>query len=270
MTANAPSERGISMKQYIFGTSGIVEEEQYTALQDFLTEQLSLTVVRREATCNALSVSQLAAQCLKEIDNYRRGESYTDAYGVELLRRATVQGDQEAWAWMQHCFSDLAFGWLHRHPSREAACRLENEENYVDQAFERFWQATTLTRKVEFRTLAAALRYLHLCLNAALLDTLRSYARIREVSLPEPGEPGEPYIEDVTSNSEVWEILQTMLPDKREQRLAYLLFHCGLKAREIVRFLPKEWSDVHEIYRLRRSITERLLRNKEQLRWRLS
>src|SRR5207302_5406887 len=139
--------------------------------------------------------------------------------------------------------------------------------NYVAQTFERFWQATALTQKVAFNTLAAALRYLHLSLNGAILDSLRSNARSREVSLPEPGEP---YIEDVTSSSEVWEIIQTMLPDKREQRLAYLLFYCGLKAREIVRYLPQEWSDVHEIYRTRRSITERLLRNVDQLRWRLS
>ena len=127
-----------------------------------------------------------------------------------------------------------------------------------------------MTQKVSFNTLAAALRYLHLSLNGVILDTLRAYARSREVPLPEPGEPGEPHIEDITSDSEVWEIIQTMLPDKREQRLAYLIFHCGLKAREIVRFLPHEWSDVHEIYRMRRSITERLLRNADQLRWRLS
>ena len=70
------------MKQYTLGTFGVAEEEQYTALQDLLTEQLSPTALKREATCNALGVSQLAAQCLKEIDNYRRGEPYTDAYGV--------------------------------------------------------------------------------------------------------------------------------------------------------------------------------------------
>ena len=258
------------MKQDAFGTSSVAEEEQRTVVQDTFTDQLTPAAFRREVACNALSVSQLAVQCLREIDSYHRGEPYTDAYGVELLHRATMQGDQHAWACMQHCFSGLVLGWLRRHPYREAACRLENEENYVDQAFERFWQATSLNRKVAFITLAAALRYLRLSLNAAILDTLRAYGRIREVSLPEPGEPEEPYIEDVASSSEVWEILQTMLPDKREQRLAYLLFHCGLKAREIVRFLPQEWSDVHEIYRLRRSITERLLRNRDQLRWRLS
>jgi len=258
------------MKQKVLDTLCVADEDQRLALQDTCTEQLSPAFVRKETSCKALSIPQLAAQCLKEIDNYHRGEPYTDVYGVELLRRATLLGDPEAWEWMQHCFSGLVLGWLRRHPYRETACRLENEENYVAQTFERFWQATALTQKVAFNTLAAALRYLHLSLNGAILDSLRSNARSREVSLPEPGEPGEPYIEDVTSSSEVWEIIQTMLPDKREQRLAYLLFYCGLKAREIVRFLPHEWSDVYEIYRMRRSITERLLRNADQLRWRLS
>jgi hypothetical protein len=77
-------------------------------------------------------------------------------------------------------------------------------------------------------------------------------------------------MEDSFESSEVWEILQTMLPDRREKRLAYLLFHCGLKSREIVRFCPQEWSDVHDIYRLRRNIKQRLLSNADHLRWCLS
>src|SRR5690348_17177726 len=126
----------MSMKQDAFGTSSVIKEEQRTSLQDILTEQLSPITLGREAACNALSVSQLATRCLREIDSYHQHKPYTDAYGVELLRRATVLGDQEAWAWMQHCFSGLVLGWLRRHPYKEAACRLESEENYVDQAFE--------------------------------------------------------------------------------------------------------------------------------------
>ena len=197
-------------------------------------------------------------------------EPCTDRYGVELIRRATVQGDQEAWAWVQHCFGGIVLNWLRCHPQRAQACRLESEENYVAQAFERFWQATASNKQVEFHTLAAALRYLRASLNGAILDTLRAYLRPRETSLPEPGEPGEPYVEDSFESSEVWEILQTMLPDRREKRLAYLLFHCGLKPREIVRFCPREWSDVHEIYHVRRNITQRLLSNADHLRCRLS
>src|SRR5690349_19685690 len=127
----------MSMKQDAFGTSRVVKEEQHTAIQDTLTEQSSPAALRGEAAYKALrlNISQLAAQCLSEIDNYHRCEPYTDAYGVELLRRATVLGDQEAWAWMHHCFSGLVLGWLHRHPYREAACFLESEEYYVDQTF---------------------------------------------------------------------------------------------------------------------------------------
>ena len=258
------------MKQKEFGTLNVAVGEQQLALQHPFTEQSSPVALRSDTPCNALSVPQLAAQCMKEVENYHRGEPYTEAYGVELLRRATVLGDAEAWESMQHCFSDLVLSWLRRHPYKEIACRFENEENYVAQTFERFWQATTLTQKVAFDSLAAALRYLRLSLNGAILDSLRMNVRSREVSLPEPGEPGEPYIEEATSNSEVWEIIQNMLIDKREQRLVYLLFYCGLKAREIVCYLPQEWSDVHEIYRMRRTIIERLLRNADQLRWRLS
>ncbi|HEX9130730.1 MAG TPA: hypothetical protein VF844_00410 [Ktedonobacteraceae bacterium] len=253
------------MKQKAFGTTSVREEEQRTALHRPPVEQSTPASLSLEAACEALSVPQLAALSQVELDNYRRGEPYTDAYGVELVRRATVQADQEAWAWMQRCFSGFVLGWLYRHPSRETACRLESEEDYVAQAFERFWQATTLTRRLEFHSLAAVLQYLRMSLNAAIVDTLRTYARSSEVSLPEPGDPGEPYMEDVTCGSEVWEILQTMLPGGREQRLAYLLFHCGLKPREIVRFCPQQFSNIREIYHLRRCIMERLLRNADQL-----
>src|SRR5258708_34140750 len=93
---------------------------------------------------------------------------------------------------------------------------LESEERYVAQAFERFWQATASKQRVEFSTLAAALQYLRASLNGAILDTLRAYARPRDVSLPEPGEP---QAEDVTSSGEDWAILKTMLPDRRDRQL---------------------------------------------------
>src|SRR6266568_786129 len=122
--------------------------------------------------CSEMGNTELAAHCLTELNNFRRGEPGIETYGVELLRRATVQGDQEAWGWTQQCLGQLVLGWLGRHPNREAACRLESAENYVAQAFERF--------------------------------------------------------------------------------------------------CPQEFSDVRDIYRLRNNIMHRLLRNADQLRWRLS
>ena len=54
------------------------------------------------------------------------------------------------------------------------------------------------------------------------------------------------------------------------QRLAYLLFHWGLKPREIVHVCSPEWSSVPEISALRRTIMERVLHLVDALRWRLS
>jgi hypothetical protein len=244
--------------------------EPSSAPEGIPAERLSPVSFLSNPLCCEMSLPVLAADCLREVDNYRRGEPCTDTYGLELLHRAIIQIDQEAWAWVQHCFGGMVRAWLRRHPQREVACRLECDENYVAQTFERFWQATTFNQQVEFSTLGAALQYLRASLNGVILDELRVYARPREVLLPEPGEPGEPLVEDDTENSEVWESLQLLLTNPREKRVAYLLFHCGLKPREIIRFCPQEWSDVQEIYRLRRNIMERILRNADCLRWRLS
>ena len=230
-------------------------------------ERLSPGSAEPTAAECALSVFTLVERCQQEIEAYRRGEASNEAFGLELLHRALVQGSQDAWAGLQQCLSELVQAWLYAHPRREAALRWESEESYVALAFERFWQATA-QQQVAFRTLAGALAYLRASLNGAILDTLRAYARPRGVPLPEPGAPGEPSVEARCASLKLWEILQKVLPSKREQRLAYLLYHCNLKPREIVRFFQEEWPDVQEVYRLRRNILERLLRNADQLRWR--
>ncbi len=66
-------------------------------------------------------------------------------------------------------------------------------------------------------------------------------------------------MEDETSCHVVWERLQKDLLNMHEQRLAFLLFHCGLKPREIILRCSQEFYDVCEINRLRLHIIGRLL-----------
>ncbi|MFL5656619.1 MAG: hypothetical protein ACJ8CB_20870, partial [Ktedonobacteraceae bacterium] len=60
---------------------------------------------------------------------------------------------------------------------------------------------------------------------------------------------------------EFWETIKGLLPSSREQRLAYLLYYCGLKPRQVVDYWPDEFSNVHEVYRLQRNIMKRFLRS---------
>ena len=232
--------------------------------------QPMLSLYIDETTLDNMSVSSLAEHCIEEMNNYRCGDPSDERYALELFRRAMMECDEYAWVCLQQVFSDVLRDWIRFHPCSAAARRLDSEENYISLAFERFWQAAVYGQHLQFRSLASALQYLHASLNGAMLDTLRAYSRPREVPLPEPGDQSEPREKDQEENYELWEIIQHLLPRAREQRLAYLLFHCGLKPREVVRFCPQEFSDVQEVYRLRRNILERLMRNADQIRWKLA
>jgi hypothetical protein len=223
-----------------------------------------------ELPYHLMACSELADHCLREINNYLNGKPSNDQYGLELFHRALMQGDAHAWETIEQSFKEMVLRWMSSHPLRKVACRFDSEENYVAQAFARFWQATARNQEIRFRTLAAVLRYLRASLHGAILDTLRAYSRPQEVPLPEPGEPGEPLTKDQDDSPELWEVILSLIPDKRQQRVAYLLFHCHLKPREIIQFCPQEFSNIQEIYRLRRTIVERLLRNADYLRWRLN
>jgi len=101
------------------------------------------------------------------------------------------------------------------------------------------------------------------------MDTLRTYVRPNLESMPDHGHPDEPQVEDRYHENELWETISNVLPGERERRVAYLHFHCNLKPREIVRYCPGEFRGEEEIYRLKRNIMERIVRNADKIRWRL-
>ncbi len=178
---------------------------------------------------------------------------------LELLRRVSTHNDLQAWAAFQQGLEETVLTWLHDHPSREAVCRMHSERHFVAQAFEQLQQAA-LQRQVAYETFSEVLVYLRASLNGAILETLRLSSRPRVLSERMSAERD---LEGFPENLEVWDWVQARLSSERERRLAYLLYHCGLSPAEIVRYCPQEWSDVHEVTRLRDIILERLLKGLE-------
>jgi hypothetical protein len=238
---------------------------QYTSLPELTTRRL----VEIEQPLSELSVKTLSSYGLQEMRKHHRGEASDDRYSLEIFRRAVVLQDNEAWTALQALFSEHIHSWFVRHAYREAALRYEPvEQTYIDDTFRRFWQAVS-DQRLMFCSLAGAIRYLHMCLNCAVMDVLRAYARPHEEPLPDDGSSGELVVEDIYHEEDLWELLKGLLCDEREQRLAYLLFHCNLKPREIMRYAPGEFNGETEIYRIKRNIMDRLLRHSDQIRWHL-
>ena len=208
-----------------------------------------------------MSSSALTGRCTCKIEHYLSNEPHDDQYYLEMFHRAMVNHEPDAWELLQQCFSPLVRAWMRNHPQRNLACRFELEENYVANTFTRVWQAS-MRNRLEFDTLVAALSYLKLSLQGTILDTLRAYAQPREVPLPDADSvtysSEKPAIKDDYKSSDLWEIIKSLLHNERQRRLAYLLFHCGLKPREIVRCCPDEFGELQEIIRLTRYILEQL------------
>src|ERR1700730_1587695 len=120
--------RSTSMSQDVTETPASNGEELSSALHGLPPVSSSPLNPESRAAEGALSISALVEQCRQEIGAYRRGEHSNEAFGLELLHRAILQGDQDAWAGLQHCFAETVRGWLHGHPHREVACRLESED----------------------------------------------------------------------------------------------------------------------------------------------
>ena len=218
-------------------------------------------------TLRSMSIPALAEHCKRELDKYRHGEASDEQYGLELFSRALLERDSLAWEAVQQCFNTMVLGWMRDHRLREIACHHDSEENYVAQAFSRFWLATAGNEEIKFQTLGAALRYLRASLYGVIIDTLRTYSRARVTALPENDDASGPQTEDRYDGGELWQVISKLLPEARDRRVAYLLYHCGLKPREIVHFCPQEFDDVHEIYAVRRNIIDRLRRNADIIRW---
>jgi len=217
-----------------------------------------------------MSLEALEKRCHQEMVNYRKGEVYDDRYCLEIFYRALKQQDDQANELLIRSLRGMVIGWLRSYSRYDSAMRYESEDNYVIEAFARLWNARH-DQSTNFETLGAALFYLKRSLLTAVQDTLRFYEK-QMVQLAEPGtgSPDEPVAHEEDDGRELWEVLQSFLPSEREKELAYLLYHCNLKPREIMQYRPGLFKDVSEVYRLRRNIIDRFERNKDQIRWRLS
>lgn len=220
----------------------------------------------RHEALSQLQLTTLADLCTDELRRYRSNEPSGDRYFLELLRRATAEHVDQARSLLQQCLSETIRTWVRSHPTRDVTLPQHSEESLVAQTFSRFWNVVH-DQHEELTSLSVALRYLRATLNGILIDIQRSRERLqlREASLPEPACSGELAAEERIDAQNTWQIIQSLLFEARERRIAYLLYFCGLKPGEIVLRCPKEFDDVKEISRLRHAVVEQLQRNKDQL-----
>ena len=169
---------------------------------------------------------------------------------IKMCRRAVVQRDRYAREWLQCSTQKFVQESLHNHPYYEELQRIGNAEQFVPLTFERFWQMAD-QQKLWLNTRSQLLRHLRATLNSLILETLRNVEHTRQKEAPS-------YSSISSDGHTLWSIIQGLLPDEHERRVAYLLYHCGLNPMEIVCNCPQECNDVQEIHRVRRVVIEKV------------
>lgn len=211
-----------------------------------------------------MNLAELQGCCWSETQKFNRKEPSDDRYCLEIFRRALVLRDEQAWNVLTRSFTGIILVWLRRHPYRQAAYLLNSEENYVALTIEKLWMVTVRNQSLQFSTLAGAFKFMRASLNSAVIDALRNQQKEKTIQKSDFDMPAAH-----DDEGDFWEIIKDLLPNEHEQRLAYLLYFCGLKPRQIVQYCPQEFSNVQEIFRMTRNILDRLRRNKDRLRWML-
>lgn len=184
----------------------------------------------------------------------------------EIFQRAVIFWDEDAWILLQKQWDERMHLWFRQHPNCQEALRYRSEQEYIDDAFRRFWQGLS-AQKLTFITPMRALRYIHLYLSCAIMETLRDHSPLR-IESPAPIREVEKEVvllEDRSLSQDPWKGLESILPGEKEKRVAYLHFHSHLSSSEIMRTFPGEFSSEAEVSQLKRRVMECIIRNGEEL-----
>src|SRR5687767_5846229 len=168
---------------------------------------VNVDLISHETKLQYMAVEDLAQKCAQETDLFFTHHDYDSSYGFELFRRAVRQKDERALEVVITQYQPLVARWVDKHSD----FLLINEEaqDFIAQAFERFWVSFTPAKFDKSQNLAAVLRYLQMCVHSVITDAWRKFRHIRmeqemgddeqEFSQPESNP------EDLLQNDEFWQ-----------------------------------------------------------------
>jgi RNA polymerase sigma factor (sigma-70 family) len=220
-----------------------------------------------ETELQRMSVANLAERCAQETDLYFNHKLNDSSYCFELFRRAIRNSDEHALAVVIVQYEPLVTRWVDKWIDRDPHFSLFNEEtqDFVAQAFERFWISFTADKLDKSHSIGAVLQYLQMCVNGAITDAWRKVRRIQleqdttdeEHEISEP----DPTPEELLQQVEFWQLIREKAKSPKEYTVVYASFYLALSPREILAEYQHEFSSIKEIYQHKANFLERLERD---------
>ena len=220
-----------------------------------------------------LPLDDLAQRCAQETESYFNYASHDTKYCFELFRRAISERDDPAWKAIMVQYKPSVARWVNKWVDKHPDFPLANEDaqDFIAEAFERFWRFFTPEKFGKSQSLGAVLSYLQMCVNGAILDSWRKMRRRQfdqeldsknedeEQVSPEP----EPTPEEILQINEIWRFIRKRLNDEKAYIVAYASLSLDLSPRAILADYPGVFRDIKEIYQYKANVLDRLKNDPE-------
>jgi DNA-directed RNA polymerase specialized sigma24 family protein len=187
---------------------------------------------------------------------------------IQSLYRALAHRDQDSWEGVWVDWRPRVTAWVRRHPQY----RYTGEEvgYFVNRAFEKLWRALDGPKLEQFANPAQLIQYFKLCVHSVILDELRGmpseavFVAASADDLATVPSPASDVEEDALTRvrrRELWSTVSDHARTEEERVLVMAGLVRGLPPREIATRYPGLFGDVHEVYRVKRNLMERLSRD---------
>jgi hypothetical protein len=216
-----------------------------------------------------LTLEDLAQRCARETDLFFNHKETDSQYCFELFRRAIRDQDERALEMIIAQYQPLVAKWVDKWMDKHHDFQSMGDEpqDYVAQAFERFWISFTPAKLDRSQSLAAVLRYLQMCVNGALTDAWRKlrHMQIEQETGDEEMRSSESEVlpEDSLQKDEFWQLIRKKSKDAKEYTVIFASFSLNLSPREILVEYPGVFVDIREVYKCKANVLDRLERDDE-------
>ncbi|EFO79155.1 hypothetical protein OSCT_2988 [Oscillochloris trichoides DG-6] len=214
-----------------------------------------------------MDLGALMRHCAVESRLFYDHQEYDPRFAYELFRRALVERNEDAWEQIYQHYFQLVEHWVRRTGAFTVSG--ETSDFFVSAAFTRFWRAIPAERFGSFPTLASLLNYLRRCASCVVIDSARaqSYADILpEESINWNNQKFAHADEEATervSRVEFWKLVDGLLQNEAERVIVRCSFLLGMKPGDIFAERSDLFTDITEVYAIKRNILVRLRRNPE-------
>ena len=221
----------------------------------------------------SMPLDDLAQRCAEETKLYFKNLEHDTRFCFELFRRAILERSSSAWEAIRTQYRSLIAKWVNRWADRHPDFPLASQEHedFIEDAFIRFWHSFTPEKFGRSQELKAILKYLQMCVHSSTADTWRKMRREQFDQKLERNDDGEESMpaevgstpEELVQNDEIWKFIKSRLKDEKEYTVVYTSFHLGLSPRQIIAEYPKAFRDINEIYQCKANVLARLARDPE-------